>query len=142
MTWPFLTLGEILSLGYRGESTDEAVRFARTVENKISEKLGTQAAIDVLAERARQVSQEGWTPEHDDKHNECEMAAAAATYALCTDPGQLKLCGVIVWRWPMHWWKPTTYRRNLVKAAALLLAEIERIDRRAAKAANQKGGAA
>lgn len=32
--------------------------------------------------------------------------------------------------WWLDWWKPTTYRRDLVKAGALILAEIERLDRR------------
>lgn len=29
-----------------------------------------------------------------------------------------------------EWWKPTNRRRDLVKAAALILAEIERLDRK------------
>jgi hypothetical protein len=42
----------------------------------------TPVAQDVLAERQRQISEEGWTPEHDDQHDGGEMAAAAGTYAL------------------------------------------------------------
>jgi hypothetical protein len=30
-----------------------------------------------------------------------------------------------------EWWKPTNRRRDLVKAGALILAEIERLDRAA-----------
>lgn len=97
-----------------------------------------QAAGDVLAERERQKQQEGWTPERDDKYIDCELARAAATYSLCTDPEQIKVCGAPVWPWPIYWWKPTTYRRNLVKAGALILAEIERLDRAAIQA--QKDG--
>jgi len=37
-----------------------------------------------------------------------------------------------VWTWERAWWKPTTRRRDLVKAGALILAEIERLDRAAA----------
>lgn len=33
------------------------------------------------------------------------------------------------WPWAKGWWKPGGSRRMLVKAAALLLAEIERLDR-------------
>jgi hypothetical protein len=36
----------------------------------------------IAAERERQVSVEGWTPEHDDSHDLGELAMAAATYAL------------------------------------------------------------
>jgi hypothetical protein len=35
------------------------------------------------------------------------------------------------WPWDLKWWKPTTPRRDLVKAAALIVAEIERLDRAA-----------
>ena len=38
-----------------------------------------------------------------------------------------------VFPWEDAWWKPTTPRRDLVKAAALILAEIERLDRMAAE---------
>lgn len=90
------------------------------------------AARDVLAERRRQVESEGWTPEHDDQHSSGEMAVAAMCYAAeatghLTDSGLARL-----WPWPHVWWKPTTPRRDLVKAAALILAEIERLDRSAA----------
>ena len=36
---------------------------------------------DVVAERVRQVEQEGWTAEHDDAHDLAELAEAAACYA-------------------------------------------------------------
>ena len=87
----------------------------------------SQAAIDVLAERHRQVKSEGWTPEHDNVHSDGQIAAAAACYA-STD---LANCDVTAWLWPWgkEWWKPTDRRRNLVKAGALILAEIERLDR-------------
>lgn len=97
----------------------------------------SSAARDVLAERRRQQEVEGWTPERDDKYINCDLARAAATYALCTKAHELKVCDVVAWPWPIHWWKPSTYRRNLEKAGALILAEIERLDRAA-----EKGGAA
>ena len=98
----------------------------------------TQAEKDVLAERRRQIDVEGRTTESDDRHIDCQLARAAATYALCTEPGQLKLQGITVWPWGPHWWKFTDYRRNLVKSGALIVAEIERVDRAAiaAKAAS------
>jgi hypothetical protein len=99
---------------------------------------------DVLAERRRQVTEEWWTPQHDDKHIDREMASAAATYALATtwndeDRAHLKpgIFGSMalrqLWPWAKEWWKPTDRRRDLVKAGALILAEIERLDRAAAK---------
>ena len=91
----------------------------------------TQAALDVLAERQRQISVEGWTPEHDDEHHPGALPHAAAMYAVY---GGLSYYGPgnppDDWPWTPEWWKPSTsQRRNLVKAGALILAEIERLDR-------------
>jgi len=89
----------------------------------------SRAATDALAERRRQVEAEGWTPEHDDVHSNNDMALAAAAYALHV--GGQKSAARITWpqTWSLEWFKPTTARRDLVKAGALILAEIERIDR-------------
>ncbi|HHG5326055.1 TPA: hypothetical protein ACPWPG_001447 [Pseudomonas aeruginosa] len=37
----------------------------------------------------------------------------------------------LAWPWDEQWWKPSTARRDMVKACALALAEIERLDRAA-----------
>ncbi|SDC70806.1 hypothetical protein SAMN05428966_102160 [Massilia sp. PDC64] len=97
----------------------------------------TRAARDVLAERRRQIEVEGWTPEHDDKYTACELARAAATYATCSHIEQLRLCGQQAWPWNPDWWKRGDYRRDLVKAGALILAEIERVDRDRAASGDQ-----
>lgn len=39
------------------------------------------------------------------------------------------MADIEVWPWDESWWKPTNRRRDLVKAGALILAEIERLDR-------------
>ena len=90
-----------------------------------------QAAQDVLAERRRQVEAEGWTPEHDDEHDDGELAAAGATYALSAANCIVEQPFHRTWPWQNTWWKPTVPRRDLVKAGALILAEIERLDRAA-----------
>lgn len=87
----------------------------------------SRAAQDVLAEREGQATREGWTPAHDDAHADGELSRAAATYALMDvhwdlRPGRL-------WPWCFSWFKPRTRRENLVRAGALILAEIERLDR-------------
>lgn len=108
-----------------------------------------QAARDVLAERERQKSVEGWTEAHDDDHTAGEMAAAAATYAFFSklpassrkeladfsyNPGLVNIARLI-WpsEWTWRWWKPKDPRCDLVRAGALILAEIERLDRAAAE---------
>ena len=89
-----------------------------------------QAVLDVLAERRRQIEAEGWTPEHDDEHSVGELAKAAACYVLVS-AGFNPDATINVWPWHRLWWKPSDKRRNLVKAGALILAEIERLDRMA-----------
>lgn len=89
-----------------------------------------KAWLDVQAERRRQITAEGWTPEHDDKHNGGELADAAACYALWAggiNPGNWRE----FWPWAPEWLKHSEPRRMLVKAGALILAEIERLDRAA-----------
>ena len=88
-----------------------------------------QAIYDLLAERVRQVDYEGWSPEYDDQHTLGELAAAAACYCH-PEPCMDETKGVpFSWPWQRRWWKPSDRRRDLVKAGALILAEIERLDR-------------
>lgn len=90
----------------------------------------TQAAADVLAERARQISDEGWTPEYDDQWTKGQLRHAASCYAL----NYRHYAAEVTRNWPWaSFWKPSTERRDLVKAGALILAEIERLDRAAAR---------
>lgn len=97
----------------------------------------TNAVIDEIAhERARQIQEEGYTPEIDDAvyqgGTSGELAFAAASYAKCA---ALELQGrdgkqmPATWPWSAECWKPCAPRRALVKAAALLIAQIEQIDR-------------
>lgn len=82
----------------------------------------SKAALHVLAERRDHMVTEGWTPEHDDAHVSGEFAQAAADYAM---PGQHPVPGV--------GWAPKKAelprRLQLIKAGALILAELERLDR-------------
>ncbi|MGX7981033.1 ead/Ea22-like family protein, partial [Klebsiella pneumoniae] len=91
----------------------------------------TAAAAAVLAERKRQVAAEGWTPGHDDEYEHGELADAAGCYALSSELFDCAGEPPRPWPWPDEWWKPTNRRRDLVKAGALILAEIERLDRAA-----------
>lgn len=95
----------------------------------ISPEFITRAVEDVAMERARQKLVEGWTPEHDDEHTHDELRSAAVAYA--TPFRQRRYFAGIpeIWPWHPSWWKPKDERRDLVRAAALLLAEIERLDR-------------
>ncbi len=118
----------------------------------------TKAAAAVIAERERQKTVEGWTEEHDDEHRGAQMAAAASCYAFVASLGDKsyeylrgndhegypmwKSYPVLrdVWPWRDEWWKPKNRRSDLVRAGALILAEIERLDRadEAARAARRR----
>lgn len=117
------------------------------------------AAADVLAERLRQVEAEGWTSEHDDAHSDRSMALAGACYAMFAAAGDRARAStempagltvhskriegwaawLEIWPWERSWWKPTDRRRDLVKAAALIIAEIERLDRAAIATSAEDG---
>ncbi|EOK5397472.1 hypothetical protein ACM6SP_005964 [Pseudomonas aeruginosa] len=86
-----------------------------------------QAWLDVQAERRRQIEAEGWTPEHDDLYCAAELPRAAAAYILNGANDEAPA----IWPFVAKWWKPRDARSNYVRAGALILAEIERLDRAA-----------
>jgi hypothetical protein len=86
---------------------------------------------DIISERTRQKVREGWTSEHDDKYVGGELAAAAGCYALESRKNGARFELWPLWPWAGKWWKPSTPRRDLVKAGALIVAELERLDRMA-----------
>jgi hypothetical protein len=96
----------------------------------------------IAVERQRQIDAEGWTPEHDDGHDTCDMTMAAVTYARhAADqvngrrrmPPDRGLFAGDPPTWPNEWsgyWNPSDDPiRNLVKAGALIAAEIDRLGR-------------
>jgi hypothetical protein len=94
----------------------------------------------IAEERVRQIAEEGWTPGHDDIHVHGQMAAAALTYIeveLIREnyrPGyqEAQITEIMSQRWPWgeEWFKPSDDPvRNLVKAGALIAAEIDRLTR-------------
>jgi len=92
---------------------------------------GSLALQDVVVERARQINAEGWTETDDDEKTDGSLAQAAACYALNVQKIPVSCGDSTLWpeSWDLSWWKPKDRRRDLVRAGALLLAEIERMDR-------------
>lgn len=101
---------------------------------------GPAALSDVIQERLDQHIRKNFTPERDDHYMKGELARAAGSYASIAgnaiERGASDTSNMLTTDWPFDraWWKPTTPRRDLVKAGALILAEIERLDRAAAYA--------
>ncbi len=99
-----------------------------------------QALAAIAAERQRQISAEGYDAAHDDEHDTGELALAAGVYALYAAMTPLErdfaarygpnLYGTGgLWPWDHADLKLTTHRADLIKAGALIVAEIERLDR-------------
>ena len=97
-----------------------------------------KTAIELIAdERQRQINVEGWKPAHDALHTDESIACAAACYATPhSERDELGWCGQQtftkspgLWKWHPTGWKPTPDNRikELVKAGALIVAEIERL---------------
>ena len=99
----------------------------------ITPNITSKAIQDILLERSSQIQIKGYSLEIDDSGAPGRLAAAGACYAIhsayTTNLG-IGLLGTPEW-WPFasDQWKPKTNRENLVKAGALIIAEIERLDR-------------
>lgn len=105
---------------------------------------GGSVVDEIAAERRRQIAAEGWTPQHDDLHSGGQIAMAAAAYAdhswRFADAHKHGLnyatkVPSFLWPWDRAWWKPKNPRADLIRAAALIVAEVERLDRKAALSA-------
>lgn len=107
---------------------DERAAAATERAGRAEAALAAGAAL-IAAERQRQIDAEGYTPEHDDEHDRGEIADAAACYAARKRE---------LWPWvnqPKMAERPTRDERmrELVKAGALIAAEIDRLLRSEAR---------
>ena len=111
----------------------------------------SKGARDVVNERNRQIEEEGWNKDHDSSHTDSSLALAGACYAIPDKLLKMEKRSYAVdvairgdtpiWKymkekvpklwpesWHIMWWKPKTRRENLVRSAALIIAEIDRLD--------------
>jgi hypothetical protein len=98
--------------------------------------MNPKTGIELISdERKRQIGVENYNAAHDDAHTDGEIALAAAVYALPARVRALKSLNTAIewflWPWDRDCWKPTPDDRvlELVKAGALLAAEIDRLQR-------------
>lgn len=131
---------------YQFHITDAADIRGALIRADLAPSVEPGALADIAAERKRQQEKEGWTIEHDDDHNDGSLAKAAACYAL-SGAGVKDMVAILEdhgtgvrgrsiekvprhWPWASNWWKPKkNKRKDLVRAGALIIAEIERLDR-------------
>lgn len=132
-----------LAAAERDDEDSEEVAMLRGEIGRLSLLLNTHmegiagastAGMDTLGERARQRRMEGYDDAHDDAHDDFSLSSAAIAYIM-----DARLRGTTGhgftesppadWPWDINDWKPKTIRQALVVAGALIIAEIERIDR-------------
>lgn len=105
----------------------------------------------IAAERERQISQEGWTEECDDRYTTRELARAAHSYLkhyiariwLVEDEIGPALENALqkysseepdeLWPFDRAWFKPKNAIEDLKRIGALVAAEIDRLNRRNSK---------
>lgn len=92
----------------------------------------TQAVLQEIADRrTSMLEDEGWSAEGDDGLTCKELSLAAQLYMEAHIRGKEP---PMSWPFSRTFWEPSTYRNNLIKAGAFIVAEIERLDRK------EKGG--
>jgi hypothetical protein len=97
----------------------------------------TRAEREVILERRRQVDEKGFSAAHDDESDAGDLAAAGAAYAQNAasqlHPYSMQPSDGIPLIWPACWgveyWKPKTAAEDLKRAAALIIAELEKLRR-------------
>ena len=114
------------------EALDVLISKLEAARAHLTSGPGAGTALTLVArERQRQVLEEGWSPAWDDGYVRGELPKAAACYAVnVINPAGGESSAPSDWPFMYHWWKPTTPLRDLTKAGALILAEIERLMRK------------
>lgn len=120
---------------------DELDQSERNSYRRAVQGLGNQGGVALIErERWRQISAAGFTGVHDDRYTDSELVAAALCYATLAIMQQTRLDAaemlagfppIAGYGWPPGWdWRPepTSYA-NLVKAGALIAAELDRLSR-------------
>lgn len=119
------------SLGMKAnyEKIDQLEQVTKSLADHMLGHLSPESIRGVVEERIRQVLGEGRSGDNDDLYDLGQLASAAGCYAMHTlaypagDPPPN-------WPWQAQYWKPSAdRRRNLQKAGALILAELDRLDR-------------
>lgn len=81
----------------------------------------------ISQERERQKRVELYTEEQDDRYVASELARAAISYLRYDSPMDDIADAEKLWPWSCDMFKPQGHVRNLMKAGALIAAEIDRV---------------
>lgn len=124
----------------------DAAEEIETLSGQLAEareqlKSSSRGVLAIAAERRRQIKVEGWTLEHDDEWTAGCLTRAAICYSQRAAwqlrmeelSGKPEPAGTDLpptnWPWDREWWKPKDATRNLVRAGALIAAELDKIAR-------------
>lgn len=89
-----------------------------------------KTGVELIAEeRAAHKTREGWTNEGDDEYRNGELARAGACYAMNAADTYYGPAIAPFFPFRREWWKPKDKIRDLVRAGALIAAEIDRLQR-------------
>lgn len=124
--------------GMSGVAWDRAVFRMASKQPAQAVDLGTGIKA-IASERERQLCIEGFSRDSDEQYREGELARAATAYvqlaAMDLQVGSRKHIASqeppFFWPWAQEWWKPVDARRDLVRAGALIAAQIDLIDSQA-----------
>jgi hypothetical protein len=108
-------------LGADGDDVDAVLNAAMRAV------MSAPGAAGIVAERRRQIEEEGYDAPHDDKWQADQLIGAAMSYLHAEWHGSATQPPM--WPWTGDYWKPQTRRRNLERAGALIAAELARMDR-------------
>lgn len=121
----------------QAELADHRREIARLQTVTVNQRAGwenaSEAALGVLAERARQKRMEGYDDNHDDEHIDFELSSAAAAFLLDAidraKGGDGFTTPPSIWPWESKDWRRKPIYRQLEVAAALIIADQERMGR-------------
>ena len=133
-----------------GSSAAIAAAALRVVVWGDNSAVCSKVTAEISAERDRQITAEGYDTAHDDAHENFELCRAASVLALYASLPKLNREHALtfgpqfygsgaIWPWDEEDFKLSTPRSDLIKAAALIVAEIERLDRAAATTETVEG---
>lgn len=94
---------------------------------------GQQGCDLIRQERKRQIDDEGYSVAHDDLHTDGELARAAQAYLMVYN-GSIYGQALAEWPWDQDGFNPNDNQpvHDLIRAGALIAAEIDRLEREGA----------
>lgn len=118
------------------EAEDEILRLRQeAITYRLGVKNASDAGLRVLAERARQKSEEGFSDEHDDTNDDGFLLSASIAYLIDARLREQGAAGFkdtppTDWPYPAEKWKPKkSIKRQKEMAAAMIIADVDTSER-------------